>query len=157
MRIKNDYHAIYCGENQMVKILISFMLSLFVSVAFFSTSVNAQQQDDKERSLKDETMSDLLVVVAAGGGGAILGLSTLSFEKKPSEKYRNVIAGAALGIIAGVIVVAYSQANKSKEHFSSYRLEPSKDFDTTDRIAWHSESVAQYQSTRGETIFSFSF
>lgn len=81
-----------------------------------------------------QTQGDLLVVVGAGVGGAVLGLSTLSFYDTPSKHISNVWTGAAVGIIAGVIFVAVSHAQKAQDDFAS-----TKDFTTSDRFAWHSD------------------
>src|SRR5690349_19210439 len=62
------------------------------------------QEDDFMKS----TQNDIMLVAAAGAGGAVLGLSTLSFYDKPSKHIGNIWTGAAIGIIAGVIFVAYS-------------------------------------------------
>ncbi len=61
-------------------------------------------------SLLDQTKSDLYIITAAGVGGAVLGLSTLSFSSKPSDDLGHIWTGAAVGIIVGVIYVAYRQA-----------------------------------------------
>ena len=95
----------------------------------------AQQADD----IMKNTQNDILLVAAAGAGGAILGLSTLSFYDKASKHISNVWTGAALGIIAGVIFVAYSSAQKGSEELQG--LVPSEGFNTTERVAWHSEKT----------------
>jgi len=69
-----------------------------------------------------------LIVAGAGAAGAILGLSTLSFVERPSNHLRNVWTGAALGIIAGVIFVAYNGAQKGSEGLVS---------ETEHRKLWH--------------------
>lgn len=71
------------------------------------------QYDDQEAqnySLADQTKNDMLVIVASGVGGAVLGLSTLSFVDEPSDHFDNVLTGAAVGLIIGVLYVAYRQA-----------------------------------------------
>ena len=45
-----------------------------------------------------------------GAFGAVLGLSTLSFTSQPSKHMKNILIGGALGIIAGVVYVAYDAA-----------------------------------------------
>ena len=82
-----------------------------------------------------KTQNDLLVVAGAGAAGAVIGLSTLSFVDQPSQHLRNIWTGAALGIIAGVIYVAYDSAQKGSED-----LQSSNEFSTYERYAWHSES-----------------
>ena len=94
----------------------------------------AQQEDD----IIKNTQNDILLVAAAGAGGAILGLSTLSFYDKASQHISNVWTGAAIGIIAGVIFVAYSSAQKGSEELQG--AIPSEAFSTSERVAWHSET-----------------
>jgi bacteriorhodopsin len=62
------------------------------------------------KDIAAQTKNDFLVVMAAGVGGAVLGLSTLSFASEPEDNYGNILTGGAIGIIAGVIYVAYRQA-----------------------------------------------
>lgn len=103
-----------------------FLGSTFVSPAF------AQDEDD----IIKNTQNDIILVGAAGAGGAILGLSTLSFVDKPSKHISNIWTGAALGVIAGVIFVAYNSAQKGSEELIS-----SRDFSSSERVAWHAENV----------------
>lgn len=95
----------------------------------------AQQADD----IMKNTQNDILLVAAAGAGGAILGLSTLSFYDKASEHISNVWTGAAMGIIAGVIFVAYSSAQKGSEELQGSI--PSEGFSTSERVAWHAQKT----------------
>lgn len=108
-----------------MKKLICMLLSLqfvLLSPAF------AQDEEDFIKS----TQNDLILVGAAGVGGAILGLSTLSFVDKPSEHVSNIWTGAAIGVIAGVIFVAYNSAQKGSED-----LQSSSEFNSHERVAWH--------------------
>lgn len=85
-----------------------------VFLLLFASSVWSQYQyDDQEApnySLADQTKGDMMVIAAAGVGGAVLGLSTLSFVNEPGTHFGNVLTGAAVGLIAGVLYVAYRQA-----------------------------------------------
>jgi hypothetical protein len=95
----------------------------------------AQSEDDFVKN----TQNDILLVGAAGAGGAILGLSTLSFYDKPSKHVANVWTGAAIGIIAGVIFVAYMSAQKGSEDLTSQHS--SEEFTTSDRANWHADAA----------------
>jgi hypothetical protein len=95
--------------------------------------VPALAQDGEDDLIKN-TQNDILIVAASGAGGAILGLSTLSFVETPSKHVSNIWTGAALGIIAGVIFVAYNSAQKGSED-----LQSSREFNSFDRIAWHQQ------------------
>ncbi len=80
---------------------------------FASSAWSQYQYDDQEApnySLADQTKSDMMVIAAAGVGGAVLGLSTLSFVDEPGDHFNNVLTGAAVGLIIGVLYVAYRQA-----------------------------------------------
>lgn len=80
---------------------------------FASSSWSQYQYDDQETpnySLADQTKGDMMVIAAAGVGGAVLGLSTLSFVEEPGDHFDNVLTGAAVGLILGVLYVAYRQA-----------------------------------------------
>lgn len=78
------------------------------------------------------TQNDILIVAGAGIGGAVLGLSTLSFANEPSKHISNVWTGAAIGVIAGVVFVAFNSAQKNSED-----LQSSSSFSTFERVAWH--------------------
>jgi hypothetical protein len=82
-------------------------------LCFASTAWSQYQYDDQEApnySLADQTKNDMMVIAAAGVGGAVLGLSTLSFVDEPGDHFDNVLTGAAVGLIVGVLYVAYRQA-----------------------------------------------
>lgn len=111
----------------MKPLLLSFLM---LTLSFSSKSWAQADPDDVVK----QTQGDLLVVVGAGLGGAVLGLSTLSFYDTPSKHLTNIWTGAAIGIIAGVIFVAVSHAQKAQNDFAS-----TKDFTTSDRFAWHSD------------------
>lgn len=138
------------------KKLILMFLIVILSIPQLALAQAAGGGGD-DMSFVDDTKNDLLVVTACGLGGAVLGLSTLSFVEEPKKHTRNIIVGAALGIIMGVGVVAFNQANKSKGMFfegeegaeegapAAYYT-PSEKFDTKDRLAWHYDEQAQYSS-----------
>ncbi len=111
-------------------------LSFIIIFQFLTLNMAfAQQADD----IIKNTQNDILLVAAAGGAGAVLGLSTLSFYDKASQHISNVWTGAAIGIIAGVIFVAYSSAQKGSEELQTSA--PSQGFSTSERVAWHSEKA----------------
>jgi hypothetical protein len=98
------------------------------------------------------------MVGAAGVGGAIIGLSTLSFYEQPSDHVANIWTGAAIGVIAGVIWVAYSSAASNSEHLTSQISSP--DFKTSERVKWHQDQMKLLSSQKvqfGTEIYSLSF
>jgi hypothetical protein len=100
----------------------------------------AHAQQEQEEDFIKSTQNDIMLVVAAGAGGAVLGLSTLSFYDTPSKHIGNIWTGAAIGIIAGVIFVAFSSAQKSSEDLVSHV--PAQEFSTLERSAWHTNKTA---------------
>jgi len=111
----------------------NFTLLLSLNLFFATAGASlAQAQDDLIKS----TQNDIMMVAGAGAAGAILGLSTLSFVDQPSKHLSNIWTGAAIGVIAGVIFVAYNSAQKNSED-----LQSSKDFNSFERIAWHTENA----------------
>lgn len=131
----------------MKPLLLAFLV---LSLSFSSQSWAQSSPEDVVK----QTQGDLLVVVGAGVGGAVLGLSTLSFYDTPSKNISNVWTGAALGIIAGVIFVAVSHAQKAQDDFTA-----SKDFTTSDRFAWHSgqSQSTSFQTPINSTLWTRSF
>ena len=111
-------------------------LCLFLCIPLFTLNfAHAQEAND---DIIKNTQNDIILVGAGGLGGALLGLSTLSFYDKPSKHVSNIWTGAALGIIAGVIFVAYMSAQKGSEELVSEHS--SEEFSTRERASWHSEN-----------------
>lgn len=103
---------------------------------FANVLVNPAFAQESEDDLIKTTQNDIMIVGAAGAAGAVLGLSTLSFVDKPSKHVSNIWTGAALGIIAGVIFVAYNSAQKGSED-----LQSSSEFSSSERVAWHDQNA----------------
>lgn len=114
----------------MKKLICYFLTLQFLLVG----SVFAQDDED---DIVKSTQNDILLIAGAGAAGAVIGLSTLSFVDKPSEHLPNIWTGAALGVIAGVVFVAYNSAQRGQED-----LESSANFKTSERLAWHQENVS---------------
>lgn len=115
----------------MKKIICAvFALNLFFTASLVNPAF--AQDDDIVKS----TQNDIMLVAVAGGAGAVLGLSTLSFVDKPSKHVSNIWTGAALGVIAGVIFVAYNSAQRGSEE-----LQSSREFNSFERVAWHEKSA----------------
>ena len=117
----------------------------------------ALAQADTEGSgtdaLIEESVNDFITVGALGGVGFVLGLSTLAFVNEPTDHLKNLWVGFAFGIIAGVGVVAWKQANKSqKEIYENSYIKP-KEFGTANRIAWHREEVKSIKQTSAQISF----
>lgn len=133
-----------------MKKLTCALLTIYFFV-FSAHSAFAQMDDDLIKS----TQNDILLVAAAGAGGAVIGLSTLSFVEKPSKHISNIWTGAAIGVIVGVIFVAYNSAQRGSEE-----LQSSREFSSFERVAWHAENT-QIQTIPevqfGTQIFQLSF
>lgn len=110
----------------------------------------AQEEED----IFEQTKNDALVVAGIGGAGAILGLSTLSFVDEPKDHLKNIVVGAAIGVIVGVATVAWMQATKSQKAFEgqgSLDLEDSKEFSTAMRSDWHTRNHYELGSNLAKT------
>ena len=116
---------------KIFSLLIAFQLMTAVAFA---------QENTSEDDIIKNTQNDILLVVGAGAAGAILGLSTLSFVDKPSRHISNIWSGAAIGVIAGVIFVAYNSAQRGSEDLQSEE-EASLDFNSSERLAWHQKNT----------------
>lgn len=132
---------------------MKFIFSLLVLTLSLSTySADSSPVDE----LVNKSKSDLLIVAGGGLAGAILGLSTLSFVDEPKKHTKNILTGASIGIIAGVIFVGYTQATETKE--SVYSSINSKDFDTSSRDSWHNEELSKFDSDlSAHRIVNYSF
>lgn len=115
------------------------LLCLILSLQFIILTPAMAQDDD----LIKNTQNDLMLVGGAGVAGAILGLSTLSFVDKPSKHVSNIWTGAALGVIVGVVFVAYNSAQRGTED-----LQGSAEFNSYERVAWHHSNDKFLTDTR---------
>jgi hypothetical protein len=151
------YHSLKASRLANIALRIDMKKWLFGIIIFQLLASNmafAQQEED----IMKNTQNDILIVAAAGAGGAVLGLSTLSFYETPSPHISNVWTGAAMGIIAGVIFVAYSSAQKGSEELQG--SVPSEGFSTSERVVWHaekSESLTMKSVQFGTQIWETTF
>lgn len=128
------YHSLMdsCLQSNSIGFGMKKIICLLLALQFVLLSPAFAQSDD---DIIKNTQNDLMLVVGAGAAGAILGLSTLSFVDKPSQHVSNIYTGAAIGVIVGVVFVAYNSAQKGSEE-----LQSSSDFSSYERLAWHSEN-----------------
>lgn len=112
-------------------------LCILICAPLLTLNVAFGQESGGEDDIVKNTQNDILIVAGAGAGGAIIGLSTLSFYETPSNHIRNIWTGAAIGLIAGVVFVAYTSAQKGSEDLVSQAS--SEGFSTSERASWHSE------------------
>lgn len=115
------------------------IISLLIAIQLSSAAAFAQDNSGEDDIIKN-TQNDIMLVAGAGAAGAILGLSTLSFVDKPSRSISNIWSGAAIGVIAGVIFVAYNSAQRGSEDLQSDE-EASLDFNSSERLAWHQKNT----------------
>lgn len=131
---------------------LNHLKALFVALLLTLSSFSIQAQQDQGGDIFQQSMNDMIVVGAIGGAGALLGLSTLSFVEEPSEHLKNIVVGGAIGIIVGVGVVAYKQANVSQELYQGRgEASPSEnpEMTTAMRTAWHQRNHYQINDNLG--------
>ena len=121
------------------------IISLFFLLACFTTA--AYGQDQRDGAFWQDSMQDLSIVMYGGIGGMILGLSTLSFAKRPAKKTYNIVIGGAIGVAAGVAVVIYNQAMKSRTVLPQAGPDntPSAYFKSWEREQWHAAEAPVMQ------------
>ncbi|PIP91319.1 MAG: hypothetical protein COW01_05495 [Bdellovibrionales bacterium CG12_big_fil_rev_8_21_14_0_65_38_15] len=117
--------------------LISASLFIFTAI----TPVKGFAQDNSS-SIVEQSLQDAMIIGGTAVGGAVLGLSTLSFVEEPGDHLKNILVGGAVGIIVGVGLVAYMQANKSQTIYKQTSVD-SLDFETSQRVAWHQKEHSQ--------------
>jgi hypothetical protein len=125
---------------------LSFIKTSLLFICLITQSVSIYAQDaGVEEDLLASTKKDFFLVAGMGGIGAILGLSTLSFVEEPKDHFKNIIVGGAVGVIVGVGVVAWMQANKSQTQFDSAyrRIDKNPEFSTDKRLSWHRTAHAE--------------
>lgn len=125
-------------------------MRLFILLVFFIAQFSSQfaQAEINDSKLLEDSITDMYVVGGAGLGGAILGLSTLSFVEEPGDHLKNILIGAAVGVMGGVAFVGYSTANKGRDMYYQglYEQNLRKDFATGGRISWHRASAKSLSS-----------
>ena len=92
-------------------------ISCFLLVMTLLASSSFGYAQTSTDDFAEESLQDARLVAWSGLGGAILGLSTLSFVDDPSDHLKNVYVGAAIGVVLGVGLVAYLQANKAQQEY----------------------------------------
>lgn len=138
-----------------MKKLIGMLLTFSVIFSSLAPSIAQAQDEDSSEDIVKTTQADIMTVAGAGAAGAILGLSTLSFVDKPSKHLSNIWTGAAIGVIAGVIFVAYNSATKGSED-----LQSSSEFNSLERVAWHdthSQNLTMPKVQFGTQFWSLNF
>lgn len=132
--------------NKKLTILFSALSLFFVTTPAFSQDAGG----GGESTYFEDSFRDVSIVGATAVGGAVLGLSTLSFVEEPGDHLKNIVVGAAIGIIIGVGLVAYMAATKNKDKFedNAFYIQPNKDtqFATTSRMQWHSAKHSAFNA-----------
>ncbi len=95
-----------------LKKLFSVIL-LSLTLITLTPSMTFAADESQNAGLIDESIRDMTIVLGSGAVGAILGLSTLSFVEHPSDHWKNVAIGGALGIVVGVGAVIFNAASRS--------------------------------------------
>jgi hypothetical protein len=126
-------------------IFITFIFFVTTSTGVFAQDAAAAGSAGGDDDVFGESMQDLSIVGGMGVVGAVIGLSTLSFVDEPSDNFRNILVGGAIGIILGVGIVAYKQATKTNETFEA---SSGRDFGTKERMVWHEQSFRKNESHR---------
>ena len=117
-------------------------LSLFIISQFAMFQLNAAELNDSK--LLEDSVADMYIVAGGGIGGAVIGLSTLSFVEEPGDHLKNILVGAALGVMAGVAFVGYSTANKGRDlYYEGGSNLLNKEFQTKSRVAWHKKEFGK--------------
>jgi|GEM_PF-5092569 len=142
--------------NFSMRLYILKVFFYYIFLAIVSSSFVKANTALSESPMVKETIKDVYIVGGLGAAGGILGLSTLSFYSKPESHLINILYGASIGIIAGVVVVAHSKA--------SVAYEDSAEFSTPARREWNQQQQEKIFSLNSsnlakdfsfQTIFSF--
>ncbi|MBL6991378.1 MAG: hypothetical protein ISR65_16465 [Bacteriovoracaceae bacterium] len=130
----------------MYKLARQNIMRLILIATLLMGSMDAWSAPSDEQLLED-SYEDAQIVFWGGAIGAILGLSTLSFVQEPNKHIKSIIVGLSLGIVVGVAIVAWDQANKSKAMYlqkGAFSPQSNPDFPTDQRLSWHNENHASF-------------
>ncbi len=134
-----------------------FRLKLFFIIYSIVFSLPSLSQDNVTNvGVLDNSLRDSLIIAGSAASGAVIGLSTLSFTKEPSKKTNNIVIGSAIGVIVGVVVVAWLQAGRSRDYYNQHSLNDIK-FSTISRIAWHDTNRSEFYKSDHNTIIRYNF
>lgn len=119
-----------------------FFKNYFMAIILFLLLAASSKIVAAEFKPVEKFSKDMITVLAIGAGGAVLGLSTLSFVEEPTEHFKSILVGFSLGIIIGVAIIAWDQANSSKQMYldNAFYKNSTKDFSTFQRISWHNKN-----------------
>lgn len=130
--------------------LKSFFVKVFV---FLFLSFAAAPSSRAENSIGDAAIMVGLTTVA----GAVFGASTLPFYEDPGEYKKNILYGAAIGAVAGVLISAYSGV-KEGPSYEEARLPrtPSSalSLNETPGLRLKAESSTAIRQARGSSMAS---
>ena len=150
-----------CCKLSKGAILMKSVLRFVILISLIMSSSYSFAQEAAgggDKGMFENSMKDVFTVVGTGIGGAVLGLSTLSFAEEPKDNLKNVVTGAAIGIILGVGIVAYKAATKNTQQYNenAYHQIDLKDFSTNERLRWHENKCASFYQ-KGVELPHFSY
>ena len=113
---------------------------------------------EERRNIFEEAKNNAYIILGTTAAGTILGLSSLSFSRNPSEDVDNIIVGGAIGIIVGVAVVTWKQLdNRQKLYDNGHVHKNHPGFDTTQRLSWHRLKHRRLVGARRPLNMGYSF
>ena len=138
-----------------------FILSLALSISGPAFAAGGGTSSaDESANLMDDSIRDFSIVLTSGAVGAVLGLSTLSFVQTPSDHWKNVSIGGAVGIVIGVGVVIMGAAARSTSTMTQAKIEVplnSDKFVTLSRHDFTNVKIAQDYFKQPSLGYNFSF
>jgi len=137
-----------------------FILILALSISGPTFAAGGATSLEDSTGLMDDSIRDISVVMGTGAVGALLGLSTLSFVQTPSDHWKNVAIGGAVGIVIGVGVVIFSAATRSTSAMTQAKNEVplnSDKFVTLTRHDFINVKIAQNYLKQPSLGYNFSF
>ena len=140
----------------IIRTITLYLLAFIISVTSSLKTVEAQEINE----VYGNTQRDVMIVFGTGLFGSVLGLSTLSFVEVPEDHLNNIVVGGAWGIILGVGIVAYSQAEKSKDYYYDNSLNnngSAKTFSTAMRSDWHNNFHSKLNNNKLLNPLSFNY
>ncbi|MBC7713579.1 MAG: hypothetical protein H7177_09580 [Rhizobacter sp.] len=138
--------------------LLKKLLTALITAVILVNPIQVMAQDSKEGSVADESLQDLTTVIGSGVVGAVLGLSTLSFVDKPKDHFKNIAIGGAIGMVIGVGLVIFNQANKSGASLSENKLPLSPEsFEGLARSEFSEQKIAENYLMQPTFGYNFTF
>lgn len=107
------------------------------------SSRQLEEENEESEVVEVETAfqpkSQISTILYTGLVGGVLGLSTLSFYRRPQDRLSHIAIGFGAGIILGAIWVTWTAARSPKDNYQ-YETDIEYEYEEESRLQWSPDS-----------------